>query len=90
MRGGGGSTARDSVGLLDEDDGAPLGEHLVRHRHEVAGADSPRGAVPEDEGASWRIDLMHVSSRLPVGSVDVDGPHVAILPARLHFPLRRE
>ncbi len=47
-------------------------ERLVRDRHEVAGADSAPGSVPENEGASWLVHRVNVRSGLTVGSLDVD------------------
>ena len=59
----------------------PLRERRLRDRDEVAGADSAPGAMSQDEGASSVARRVHVRSREPVGSLDVDGPHAVMLPA---------
>ena len=69
------ATSCDAIGLVDECDAEPVRERCVGDGDEVSGADSAPGAMSQDEGASSLAHRVHMRSREPMGSLDVDGPH---------------
>ena len=67
------TSARDTIGLLDQRNCDLDREGRLCCRREVLGRDATTGTVTEHESTTWLVDGAHVGAREALGGLDLDG-----------------